>query len=291
MSDTEAIVQTVDFFPPMVDDAFTFGQIAAANALSDVYAMGGVPFVAMNLLCFPPCIDVEIAGKIMAGGLSKVQEAGAIIAGGHTIQDNEPKYGLCVTGRVHPNKIWRNGGAKIGDVIVLTKPIGSGVLNTAFKADFITQAQHLPAVNCMVALNKTSSEVAQNFEVHACTDITGFGLIGHTLEMAKASDATIEITANQIPLLPLALEMAKQGMLPAGAYKNAEFVMPDVAYDNTVPRELTDLANDPQTSGGLLLALSREDANLLLSRLASKNISAAIIGSVTKKQDKFVVLK
>lgn len=289
ISDTESLVQTVDFFPPVVDDAFAFGQITAANALSDVYAMGGEPFLAMNLLCFPACISTEIAGQIMAGGLSKVHEAGAVVAGGHTIYDDEPKYGLCVTGKVVTNNIWHNGGVEIGDVLILTKALGIGVLNTALSAEFITESDHAPALQSMITLNKYSAKIARSFDIHACTDVTGFGLLGHGCEMAKASNASIEINTKALQFLPLAEDMAKNGLLPAGAYRNAEFFNADAFYSVDIERHIVDLIADPQTSGGLLFAVAETQAQDLLIRLKTVCIHAAIIGKGVKKQAKQIL--
>lgn len=285
ISDTQALVQTVDFFPPVVDDAFLFGQIAAANALSDVYAMGGQPFLAMNLMCFPACISTDIAGQIMAGGLSKVHEAGAIVAGGHSIYDDEPKYGLCVTGKVQTDKIWHNGGVAQGDALILTKALGVGVLNTALTAGFITTDEHEPALKSMITLNKYAAEIAASFNVHACTDVTGFGLLGHGCEMAKASGTSLEINSDALQFLPLAKDMAKNGLLPAGAYRNAEFFGADAFYSKSVKRHIVDLTADPQTSGGLLFALPQGDAQEFLQALKKVCTNAAIIGEGIKKQN------
>lgn len=289
INDTEALVQTVDFFPPVVDDAFLFGQIAAANALSDVYAMGGQPFLAMNLMCFPACISADVAGQIMAGGLSKVHEAGAVVAGGHTIYDDEPKYGLCVTGKVQTDKIWHNGGVQEGDALILSKAIGVGVLNTAFTARFITSEEHEPALKSMITLNKYAAEIAKDFDIHACTDITGFGLLGHGCEMAKASNASLEINTKALQFLPLAADMAKNGLLPAGAYRNAEFFGTDAFYSQELERHIVDLSADPQTSGGLLFAVPQSQAQQLLQALKRVCPYAAIIGKGIKKQEKQIV--
>ena len=197
ISEELAVIQTVDFFTPVTDDPYLFGQIAAANALSDVYAMGGEPKLALNLAAFPNCLDTEILGEILKGGADKVMEAGAVLAGGHTISDNEPKYGLCVTGFVHPKKMWKNCGAEPGDLLVLTKPLGSGILSTAEKGGIIREAEHLEAVKTMTTLNKYAAELAKEFQVHCCTDITGFGLAGHAMEMAKGSKKTFVIYAGE----------------------------------------------------------------------------------------------
>lgn len=291
ISENEAIVQTVDFFPPVVDDAFTYGQIAAANALSDVYAMGGTPFLAMNLLCIPATLSPEIIREIMAGGYDKVMEAGAVIAGGHTIRDDEPKYGLCVTGRVHPDKIFENKGAMPGDALILTKAIGTGVLTSARKCDVITADDLMPAVESMRMLNKAAAETASHFTVHACTDITGFGLLGHSFEMADASGCTIRLNSGAIPLLPLAKQMAQEGVLPGGAYSNQKFLQDKVQYQDSAPQVLRDLAHDPQTSGGLLLAVPQGEAEGLLAELLPHCPNAAIIGFAEEKGEYALVLE
>ena len=218
-----AVIQTVDFFTPIVDDPYLFGQIAAANALSDVYAMGGVPRLAMNLLCVPNCLSLQTVRKILEGGHDKAVEAGCVIAGGHTIQDNEPKYGLCVTGFVHPDRILKNVGARPGDVLVLTKPLGSGVLTTAIKGGLCTDAQKAEVYMHMATLNARAGEaVAAADNVHACTDVTGFGLLGHSYEMAAGSDVTIVLEGSRLPLMGGARELASMGIIPAGAYRNLD---------------------------------------------------------------------
>lgn len=207
-----AMIQTVDFFTPVVDDPYTFGQIAAANSLSDVYAMGGEPKIALNIAAFPNCLDVEILGEILRGGAEKVKEAGAVLVGGHTIQDNEPKYGLCVSGFVHPEKVWKNYGCRPGDVLILTKPIGSGVVNTAVKAQMASEEAANDAIRVMASLNKYAKEVFERYEISACTDVTGFGLLGHCAEMASASDVTLELYPEQIPLIKEAKILRKYGI-------------------------------------------------------------------------------
>ena len=217
VTDDIAMIQTVDFFTPVVDDPYTFGQIAAANSLSDVYAMGGEPKVALNIVGFPNCLDPEILGEILIGGADKVKEAGAVLVGGHSVQDDEPKYGLSVSGFVHPDKIYRNYGCRPGDVLVLTKQIGSGIINTAVKAEMASEQAKTQAVIVMSSLNKKAKEAAEGFPVNACTDITGFGLLGHCAEMAKASGVTLEIQAKRVPYMQEAADYAKMGLIPAGA--------------------------------------------------------------------------
>lgn len=281
-----AVIQTVDFFTPIVDDPYLFGQIAAANALSDVYAMGGVPRLAMNLLCVPNCLSLQTVRKILEGGHDKAVEAGCVIAGGHTIQDNEPKYGLCVTGFVHPGRILKNVGARPGDVLVLTKPLGSGVLTTAIKGGLCTDAQKAEVYMHMATLNARAGEaVAAADNVHACTDVTGFGLLGHSYEMAAGSDVTIVLEGERLPLMGGARELASMGIIPAGAYRNLDYVAPHMRRADTALQALEDLAADPQTSGGLLAALPPDDAGRLLERLRPFAPWSAVVGRVTEKQD------
>ena len=288
VSDDLAIIQTVDFFTPVVDDPYTFGQIAAANALSDVYAMGGSPRLALNIAAFPSCLDPEILGEIMRGGADKVKEAGAVLAGGHTINDEEPKYGLCVTGFVHPDRIWRNYGAREGDVLILTKPLGSGILNTAIKGGMASDNEIRNVGHIMAILNKYAAETALDFRVHSCTDITGFGLAGHSLEMARGSEKTLVIHSKKIPVLEGVSEYAQMGLIPAGAYRNRDFAESEI---ESRIREtwLEDVVYDPQTSGGLLLAVDRQDAELLSERLKENGIFGVIVGEVTEQQEKFVI--
>ena len=286
ITDQIAAIHTVDFFTPIVDDPFWFGQIAAANALSDVYAMGGRPAVAMNLLCVPNCLSQETVRKILEGGHQKAVEAGCVIAGGHTIQDNEPKYGLCVTGYVHPDKVLRNVGARPGDALVLTKPIGTGVLTTAAKADLLEPEQYDRLVRSMAQLNAKAAEaMLQCREIRACTDVTGFGLLGHADEMAAGSGVTIRIYSRRLPLLPGALELAEMGIIPAGAYRNRDYVMPRLSVGENVPQARLDLISDPQTSGGLLIALPMEEAGALVDALRADCPDSAIIGTVLPKTD------
>ena len=285
VSDDVAVIDTVDFFTPIVDDPYLFGQIAAANALSDVYAMGGEPRVAMNLLCVPNCLPKEDVRAILEGGHSKAVEAGCVIAGGHTIQDNEPKYGLCVTGFVHPERILKNVGAQPGDVLVLTKPIGSGVLTTALKADLISASSRDAVYAHMATLNKAAGDaVRQVSDVHACTDITGFGLLGHSFEMAEGSGVTIRLHGKALPLMDEALDMAGMGIIPSGAYRNMDYVKPHLAVLPSAQQALLDLAADPQTSGGLLVALPREQAERLLSLLRPFAPWSAIVGEVSARK-------
>lgn len=293
VSDEVALIQTVDFFPPMVDDPFTFGQIAAANALSDVYAMGGEPRLALNVVAFPNCLGAEVLGEILAGGASKVKEAGAVLAGGHSINDEEPKYGLCVSGFVKPDRIWKNGGARTGDVLLLTKPLGVGLINTAVKAGMASEEAERKAVESMSCLNKMAMEALRDVEVHSCTDVTGFGLTGHALETARASGKSLVIQTDKLEVLPDALFYASMGLVPEGTYRNKAFNKKDVRLEEQVDEAMEDLVFDPQTSGGLLVSLKREDAENVLVRLAEAGypLKAGIVGAVTDLQDKYLIVR
>ncbi len=292
ITDDIATIQTVDFFTPIVDDPYLFGQIAAANALSDVYAMGGVPKLAMNLLCVPNCLSLQTIRKILEGGHDKAVEAGCLIAGGHTIQDEEPKYGLCVTGFVHPQKILKNVGARPGDVLVLTKPLGSGVLTTAIKGGLCTEEQKQEVWGHMATLNaKAGAAVTSVNNVHACTDVTGFGLLGHSYEMASGSEVTIVIQCDRLPLMSGAKELASMGIVPGGAYRNMDYVGQNMRQQETALQALVDIAADPQTSGGLLVALPPEDARELLEKLRPFAPWSAIVGRVTEKQDVSIIFE
>jgi len=283
LNETTALIQTLDFFTPIVDDPYMFGQIAAANSLSDVYAMGGKPLTAMNIVAFPiGSLPAEVLGEILKGGQDKVIEAGAVIVGGHTIEDSEPKYGLSVTGIVHPNKILKNIGALPGDVLIITKAIGTGVLTTAAKADMFLEGVEA-AISSMAMLNRYAAEAVANFTIHACTDITGFGLLGHLYEMAVGSSVKIRLQARAIPLLPDAAEAASMGLVPAGAYRNREYLK-TVTIDPSVPGNIEDLCYDPQTSGGLLLSVPAAIAKeVLLALKESGSTQAAVIGEVLEK--------
>ncbi len=275
-----AMIQTVDFFPPVVDDPYAFGQIAAANALSDVYAMGGRPTLAMNLLAFPTCLPLEAVQGILEGGASKVAEAGAVIAGGHSIEDQEPKYGLCVTGLAHPNEILTNSGAKPGDILVLTKPLGTGILTTAAKADLLSETEQAALATQMATLNRAAAEAMAPVRPNACTDVTGFGLIGHSRELAQGSGCTVELWAGAVPVRPRALELARDGIIPGGAYRNMEYAQASVAAQPGIPQEQMDLLYDPQTSGGLLLSVPEARLRELLRRMEDRGVPAAAVGQV-----------
>lgn len=277
----EVMISTVDFFPPVADDPYTFGQIAAANALSDVYAMGGNPKVCMNLVCFPSCQDLDILKQILTGGCDKVHEAGAVVAGGHTIADSVIKYGLSVTGFGKKNSFWTNAGAKEGDVIVLTKKIGVGIINTAAKADEVPDALLNEAIYSMKTLNKRAKEAAEGLDVHAATDITGFSLIGHLYEMASSSRVSITIDHGSVPLFDDVVDLARFGFLSEGVYNNREFIGESVHFDPSLKREICDVLFDPQTSGGLALAMGEPDAAEYLKRMS--DTPAAMIARVGKK--------
>ena len=292
VNDDTAVIQTVDLFTPIVDDPYLFGQIAAANALSDVYAMGGVPKLAMNLLCVPNCLSLQTVRKILEGGHDKAVEAGCVIAGGHTVQDEEPKYGLCVTGFVHPDRILKNVGALPGDVLVMTKPIGSGVLTTAIKGGLCTQEQMDEVYMHMATLNARAGEkVMQAANVHACTDVTGFGLLGHSFEMASGSNVTIVLEGEKLPLMTGARELASMGIVPGGAYRNMDYVGSRMRQTETAVQALVDLAADPQTSGGLLVALPPEDAEKLVAELKPFAPWSCIVGRVIEQQDVSIIFE
>ncbi|SCJ56304.1 Selenide%2C water dikinase [uncultured Flavonifractor sp.] len=283
INDDTAMIQTADFFPPVVDDPRSFGRIAAANALSDVYAMGGTPRLAINLLCFPTCLNLEIVREILAGGADKVVEAGAVIAGGHSIEDTEPKYGLCVTGFARPEEILTNSGAKPGDLLVLTKPVGTGVLSTAAKAELLTDGQMKEMIGLMSTLNKGAQEVMLPLHPSACTDITGFGLLGHVNELAEGSGVTVQLWADTVPFASGALELAQDGIIPAGAYRNRNYLEGKVKVEEAVALEVSDLLFDPQTAGGLLISIPEERGAELVRRLNDRGIPGAVIGQVQSK--------
>ena len=290
VDENTALVQTTDFFPPIVDDPYLFGQIAAANALSDVYAMGGEPKLALNILCLADRMDRDTVQEILRGGYAKVYEAGAVIAGGHTIQGAEPIYGLAVTGFVHPDKVLTNAAARPGDALILTKPLGVGILTTAAKADLVEQLVLERLYAQMAALNKTARDIMVKYPVHSCTDVTGFALLGHSYEMAQGSGCSIRLDTAKIPCHPEAYEMAEMGFIPAGAYRNREYAGPGVKTGPGVTRAMEDICYDPQTSGGLLMALPREAAEPCLAELREAIPQAAVIGSVTGRREYAVYL-
>ena len=277
-----ALVQTVDFFTPIVDDPYTFGQIAATNSLSDVYAMGGRPLSSLALVCFPEKADLEILERILAGGLSKMMEAGCTVIGGHSIRDEETKFGYSVTGLIHPKKILANKGARTGDALLLTKAIGTGVISTAIKKEKAKSAWVDAAVGSMTTLNKRAADVlaGKPYRVHAMTDITGFGLIGHAREIALASNVSFRISAGRVPLLEGALECVRAGYIPGGLKANRDFAECVVHYEDGIPEEVRTLLFDPQTAGGLLIAVAADDVDQLARALTTAGVAAVEIGQV-----------
>ena len=279
-----AIVQTVDFFPPIVDDPYLYGQIAACNALSDVYAMGGKPLTCLAIVCFPTKkLSLEILRTILQGGLDKVHEAGALVVGGHTIEDEQPKYGLAVTGIIHPDKIITNARAQEGDLLVLTKPLGTGIMVTAAKAGLARDISE--AIDSMRSLNKAAAEVMQEVGVHAATDVTGFSLLGHLHQMLLASKKSAELWVREIPFLSRVEEFAQLGMIPEGAHRNRAWLRPQCDFAEDVPIYKQDILFDPQTSGGLLAAVSEKKAQSLMARLHDAGITpACVIGKINKEK-------
>lgn len=292
INDELALIQTVDFFTPIVDDPYGFGQIAAANAMSDVYAMGGVPRTAMNLIGFPSKeMDLMILRLIIEGGLDKIREAGAVLVGGHTIDDPELKYGLSVTGFVHPRKVLIKGNLKNGDRLVLTKPLGTGIISTAIKGRLASPALEEMVTRSMAALNRTAAEVMKSFEVHACTDITGFGFLGHLAEMVAGSGFGVRIESGRIPVFPETGTFAAMGIIPAGAHRNREYRQGMIDFAPSVDRSLQDILFDPQTSGGLLMSVADAKAEELVDALRNKGVQdAAVVGEVVAEPKKRIVV-
>ena len=280
-----AIVQTLDFFTPIVDDPYAFGQIAAANALSDVYAMGGQPLTAMNIVCFPQkSLDISILREILLGGLDKMHEAGVVLVGGHSVEDEELKYGLSVTGTIHPSKVVLNTGARAGDRLVLTKPLGTGIISTAIKGNMADEGVAAKITRSMSTLNLKASELMQEAGVDACTDVTGFGLLGHAAEMIEGTNVGMVIDSAAVPFFPEAKELAEMGVIPGGLYRNRDFRKSMVDIASEVPNYLADILFDPQTSGGLLIAVPAGKASKLLERLHAEGVTeAAIIGEMVAK--------
>ena len=292
LTDELAIIQTVDFFTPIVDDPYAFGQIAAANALSDVYAMGGKPLTAMNLVCFPiKSLDISVLQDILRGGVDKLREAGVVLVGGHSIDDAELKYGLSVTGTVHPKRLVTNAGAKAGDKLILTKPLGTGIISTAVKAGVVNEETVAKLIRYMATLNNKASELMQEVGVHACTDITGFGLLGHAIQVAENSQVGIELHLASIPYFPEVIQFSQQGLCPGGLYRNKDFYSNRVKFINPIPEYMQDILFDAQTSGGLLICLSPRKAELLLDRLQQAGVKDAVsIGEVVSKPKGMVTL-
>lgn len=293
VSDTLALIQTVDYFTPIVDDPYMFGQIAAANALSDVYAMGGEPKTVLNIVGFPvKKLGAEMLAEILKGASEKVKEAGAIIVGGHSIDDQEPKFGMAVTGYVHPDKFYRNVGAQPGDALVLTKPIGVGIVTTGIKRGIVTPEQEEKVIETMAALNKTAAEALKGFNVHAVTDVTGFGLLGHAFEMAKGSNVSFTITYDAVPVLEGTDKLADQGVIPGGSKSNYEWLKNDIEFEATITESSRYILCDAVTSGGLLVSMPKEEAKSYVKQLHKKNIAAAqIIGEVHELRNKSIYVK
>lgn len=282
LNDELAIVQTVDFFTPIVDDAYMFGQIAAANSLSDVYAMGAQPLTVLNIVGFPiKKLDQSILADILRGAGDKVAESGATLVGGHSIDDAEPKFGLACTGTIHPDKVRANAGAQAGDRLILTKPIGVGIQTTAIKRDLLTEEQLNKVMNVMATLNKTAAETMQKYDVHACTDVTGFGLLGHASEMAKGSDVGLIVEQSSVPVLQGTRELADQGIVPGGSKANHKWLSDCVKYEAGIDEVDQWILCDAVTSGGLLIAVNENDASRLLDDLLSQDVEASIIGYAT----------
>ncbi len=287
VNDDTALIQTVDFFPPIVDDPYLFGQIAAANAISDIYAMGGEPKLALNLLCVTEQMEEAWIREILRGGYDKAYEAGVIISGGHTIRGGEPLYGLAVTGFAKPDRIRKNDAASPGDALILTKPLGVGILTTAAKADMADAAVMARVYRQMATLNRDACRAMQRYRVHGCTDVTGFGLMGHATEMAQGSGCTLHIEVGRVPFHREALELADMGLVPAGAYRNRDFAEQSVSVRGDVSRAMQDILYDPQTSGGLLIAVDERDAAALCAEIPG----AAVIGHVTEREASALVLE
>ncbi len=293
LTDDLAIVQTVDFFTPVVDDPFTFGQIAVANSLSDVYAMGGKPLTAMNIVCFPiQTMDISILHEILKGGLEKMKEAEVLLLGGHSVDDQELKYGLSVTGTIDPRRILRKEGSCPGDKLILTKPLGTGIISTAVKGELASKEASDQVAKSMSTLNRRASEVMQSIGVHACTDITGFGLLGHASEMIENTDIGMIVYANTVPFFPEAMKLAEMGLIPAGLYRNRDFRKGMVEFEPGVSTFQNDILFDPQTSGGLLMAVPPDKVNRMLDELHSAGVTnATLIGEIIDNPKGKIIVK
>jgi selenide,water dikinase len=289
ISEDTAVIQTLDFFTPVVDDPYTFGQIAAANSLSDIYAMGGKPTVAMNIVCFPNCLPIEVLGEILRGGADKVLEAGAVVVGGHSVQDEEPKFGLSVMGMVHPDKVLKNHGCRPGDVLVITKPLGTGIINTAIKGEVASREAYETAVKVMTTLNKYAGEIVARHDISACTDITGFGLMGHAYEMASASAVTIRLFKDSLPCISEAREYAEMGLVPEGSYNNRAYLEGKYEFAG-VEEWQADILFDPQTSGGLLVTCTAEESVKLLEELNGLELKSSVIGRAEEYSGKHIIV-
>lgn len=287
-----AIVNTVDFFTPIVDDPYVFGQVAATNALSDIYAMGAEPKTALNIVCFPKGkMDIQILGEVLKGGAEKVREAGAVVIGGHSIIDEEIKFGMAITGVIHPDKVVRNVGVQQGDALVLTKPLGTGIITTALKKGKAPKESIQAAIASMITLNNTASKIMRNYPVHACSDITGFGLLGHALEMASGSSVTLILESGKLPILHRAPRLAEKGYLTGGCKRNREYLQDKITIEKSIREGLVEVAFDPQTSGGLLIAVAQRYAPKLVEELQGSGVKAATcIGYATSLQKAWVRL-
>jgi selenide,water dikinase len=293
LTDDIALIQTVDFFTPIVDDPYMFGQIAAANALSDVYAMGGYPKTVLNIVGFPiKKLGAEVLAEILKGAADKVKESGALLVGGHSIDDQEPKFGLSVTGLVHPDRVFKNVGAKPGDALVLTKPIGVGILTTGIKKDAVTEEQSEKVTVTMATLNKVAAESLADFHPNAVTDVTGFGLLGHGCEIARGSNVSFTINMDKVPVLDGARELAEKGIIPGGTISNHDWLKNDISYDAALSEVDQMILCDAITSGGLLVSMPKEEANNYVALLHEKGLNeAAVIGEVTEKKDQYIYAK
>jgi len=282
ISREQAVIQTVDFFPPVVDDPYDYGAIAAANAMSDVYAMGGEVLLALNVAAFPETLPMEVINEILRGGAEKVAEAGGVVAGGHTLTDEEPKYGLCVTGIVHPDSVVTKAGAQVGDALILTKPLGVGLITTALRAQEAEPEHVEGAVKSMLRLNRAAAQAMQEVGVHACTDITGFALLGHAWEMAERSEAGLRISVSALPLLPGALDYAARGFIPGGLVRNRQYILENdrAMLPEGLSEEMIDLLFCPETSGGLLIAVPPDRLTLLQELLTQRGEEHWVIGEV-----------
>lgn len=288
LSDEIAIIQTLDFFPPMVNDPYLFGKIAAANALSDIYAMGGEVTVALNIVCFPEEEDPAILGEILRGGGEKVKEAGGVLCGGHSINDKEFKYGLSVTGVVHPDKIMHNNHCRIGDKIILTKPLGVGLVTTSYKAGEASQESYDRAVLSMQTLNKYAFEIAKKYKIHSCTDVTGFGFLGHLNEMVTP-EYSIAVDSKNVQYIPEAMRLAQEFLITGGGQKNRSFLAGKVRFEQ-VPDAVQEILFDPQTSGGLLISVAPEDADEMLKEMQSLELPCSIVAEVRDRASRNVVV-
>jgi selenide, water dikinase len=277
-----ALILTLDFITPVVDDPYLFGQIAVTNSLSDVYAMGGRPILAMNIICYPQGGEIPVLQEILRGGLDKLAEAGVLLVGGHSVDDDEVKFGISVTGTVHPDRVIRNTGARPGDKLILTKPLGTGIISTAIKAEMASPEAEAAIQRSMNTLNKIPAELMASFEVHACTDITGFGLLGHACEMIQGTDTGMTIHYAQVPVFGEALKYLGMGLIPGGTYRNEKFRLPLVDVKGGVEDDQLKILFDPQTSGGLLISVGGNEAEAFLERLHSSGVEeASIIGEIT----------